>query len=78
MVYPDKSCIDCYANASADRRRLRSSAANTNRVDARLHCRVAPPNPSLKRSANGKALGPGCGEVHSPQPGHGALPLGLA
>jgi hypothetical protein len=36
------------------------------------------PNPSLKRSANGKAPGPGCGEVHSPQPGPGALPSSLA
>jgi len=36
------------------------------------------PNPSLKRSANGKALGPGCGEVHSSQPGPGALPLATA
>jgi hypothetical protein len=36
------------------------------------------PNPSLKRSANGKAPGPGCGEVHSPQPGPGALPLATA
>ncbi len=35
-------------------------------------------NPSLKRSANGRAPGPGCGEVNSPQPRAGALPLATA
>ena len=35
---------------------------------------AALPNPSLKRSANGRPPGPVCGEVHSPQPGPGFLP----
>ena len=35
---------------------------------------AALPNPSLKRSANGRPPGPVCGEVHSPQPGPGVLP----
>ena len=32
------------------------------------------PNPSLKRSANGRQPGPFCGAAHSPQPGPGVLP----
>jgi hypothetical protein len=36
------------------------------------------PNPSLKRSANGRPPGPDYGEDNSPQPGPGALPLSPA
>ena len=32
------------------------------------------PNPSLKRSANGRPPGPFCGAEHFPQPGPGVLP----
>jgi hypothetical protein len=37
------------------------------------------PNPSLKRSANGRPPGPGLGyAVHYPSPGPGVLPLSPA
>ena len=35
---------------------------------------AALPNPSLKRSVNGGPPGPGCGALHSPQPGPGVPP----
>ena len=35
---------------------------------------AALPNPSLKRSANGRPPGPVCGMLHSPQPGPGVPP----
>ncbi|CAD5374678.1 hypothetical protein RA210_U660002 [Rubrivivax sp. A210] len=35
---------------------------------------AALPNPSLKWSANGLPPGPGCGALHSPQPGPGGKP----
>jgi hypothetical protein len=43
-------------------------------------CRFAfaRPNPSLKRSANGRAPGPVSGALHSPQPGPDVLPLSPA
>ena len=42
-------------------------------------CRTLRPNPSLKRSANGRPPGPGWWyAVHSHQPGPGGLPLSPA
>ena len=40
----------------------------------RLSYSPAVPNPSLKRSANGRPPGPVYGALHSPQPGPGVLP----
>ena len=54
-----------------------ASAATALHEPGRGALRVRP-NPSLKRSANGRPPGPVCGALHSPQPGPGALPLSPA
>ena len=60
------------------RLRFRSSAcivSGSTQSGPSWHLPTARPNPSLKRSTNGKPPGPVRGEVHSPQPGPGGLPL---
>ncbi|CAD5374915.1 hypothetical protein RA210_U700002 [Rubrivivax sp. A210] len=54
--------------------RLCGSPSNDNKVAPLTSRRASLPNPSLKWSANGLPPGPGCGALHSPQPGPGGKP----
>ena len=62
--YRDCSCRNAHREAE-------SHACKS--ILASLPCELMP-NPSLKRSANGRPPGPFCGAEHSPQPGPGVLP----